>query len=251
MSAPDALWSLFLAGTISIAVAVAAFVIALVISQRKRITMERDFASRIVAAQEEERAWVASEVHDDALQRIAIIRHELDLLWARRGEPGAETRRGEIARELEELAGKLRSLAHRLHPALVEQLGLARALESLASDVERSSEIAVHVETNGAPTALAPATALALYRIAQEALHNVVKHSGAMEAEVSLALRPEGLVLTVSDAGRGFDLTAPSAGIGLAAMRQRAGHLGGALTVQSRPGGGTVVTVVVPVGSRQ
>lgn len=219
---------------------------ALVVAQRRRLAMERDFATRIVTAQEEERAWVASEVHDDALQRIAIIRHELDLLWATRETPDAEERRRVLNAELEDLAGKLRGLAHRLHPALVEQLGLPRALEALALDVERGSEIAVHVETDGAPTNLAPATALALYRIAQEALHNVVKHSGAVEAELLLGLREAGLTLAVKDAGRGFNPSSPSEGLGLAAMRQRAEQLGAEFTVTSSPGKGTEVRVTVP-----
>lgn len=244
-------WSVFVAGALSVAIVVAAFLTALVISQRRRIAQERSHARRILAAQEEERSRVARELHDDALQRVALIRHELAEASLHGGEPMAHRIDG-IAGELEDLGVVLRTAAHQLHPSVVEKAGLPRALGALAEEFGRTAGLVVHVRVPEGDAACGTACGLAAYRIAQEALRNVVKHAGVLAAEVSLEAGEGTITLRVEDAGRGFetDVERPEDGLGLVSMRQRADGVGGRVTVAPRPGGGTVVTAVLPRGAR-
>jgi signal transduction histidine kinase len=237
------LWSFFVAAVLSLAILIAAFLTALVISQRRHLAQERAHASRILAAQEEERSRVARELHDDALQRIAVIRHEMDEA-ARLAGPEAAHRIGGVAGELEDLSAVLRTAAHQLHPSVVEKGGLVLALGDLAAEFERTSGLDVRLSLPAAPPAVPPAVGVAVYRIAQEALRNVVRHAGTMQADLSLDVADGTLALRVADAGKGFAATGDHAGdgLGLIAMRQRAEAVGGRLSVDAAPGGGTTVT---------
>jgi signal transduction histidine kinase len=240
---------LFLGALLSVAILLSAFIAALVISQRRRIALERVHAQRLLTAQEEERSRVARELHDDALQRIALIRHEVDEVA--RLSPEVTHHIDGVSAELEDLATVLRTAAHQLHPSVVEKAGLVRALGELASEFGRTAGLDVRLAVP-ADLAVPVAPAVAIYRIAQEALRNVVKHAGVTEVDLSLevAAGTGALVLRVADAGRGFDAgpSRPEDGLGLIAMRQRAEAMGGHLTVRAAPGEGTVVTAVVAPG---
>jgi signal transduction histidine kinase len=239
--------TLFVAGALTLVILLAAFLAALLLSQRHRIALERQHTKRILAAQEEERSRVARELHDDALQRLAVIRHELDEVGRATG-PEAQHRLGGVAGELQDLATVLRTAAHQLHPSVVEKAGLVRALGDLAAEFGRTAGLDVRVTLPPADLAVAPGVGVAVYRIAQEALRNVVRHAGVAQAELSLEAGRDGLALSIGDAGKGFD-AGPSGhqdGLGLIAMRQRAEALGGRLTVTARPAGGTVVAAVFP-----
>ena len=240
--------SLFVAGGLSVAIVLAAFILALVISQRRRLAQERVHAQRVLGAQEEERARVARELHDDALQRIAMIRHELGEA-AQHGSPELAHRIEGVSGELQDLGVVLRTAAHQLHPSVVEKAGLTRALDALAEEFGRTAGLTVQVTVPPVETPLPQAIALAGYRIAQEALRNVVKHAGVLEAELALTVGEHDLTLRIADAGRGFDTgtARPEDGLGLIAMRQRAVGAGGRLTLTPRTGGGTVVTAILPV----
>ncbi len=243
--------SLFIAGALTVAILLGAVVAALLLSQRRRLALERAHTQRLLAAQEEERSRVARELHDDALQRLGLIRHELDDA-ARLAGPEATRRIAGVNGELEDLAAVLRTAAHQLHPSVVEKAGLVRALGELAAEFGRTAGLEVALALPAADVAVAPGVGVAIYRIAQEALRNVVKHAGVERADLSLEIEPAtgALVLRVADPGRGFDAGTPRPGdgLGLIAMRQRAEALGGRLTVQAAPGGGTVVTAAVPPG---
>ena len=131
------LWSLFVAAAIGFVVLVIAFAAALVLAQRRFLKLQKAYGQHLLATQDEERAWVAREVHDDVAQRIAVLRHELDLLKRDYGKGGADadTRRVEgLADEIEDLGVAVRRLAHRLHPATLDQGDLRLALEQLAED---------------------------------------------------------------------------------------------------------------------
>lgn len=239
------LWSFFLAGALSVVVLLAAFLAALVISQRRRIALERVHARRILAAQEEERSRVARELHDDALQRVAVIRHEMDEA-ARLANPEAAHRIGGVAGELEDLGVVLRTAAHQLHPSVVEKAGLLRALSDLAAEFERTSGLAVRLTSSAGDLAVPPGVGVAVYRIAQESLRNVVRHADVAQADLTVDLKDGTLTLRIADAGKGF-VTGGSGsedGLGLIAMRQRAEALGGQLAVSTKVGGGTVVTAM-------
>jgi len=242
-------WALFLAAALSVAIILGAFVTALIISQRRRIAVEREHSQRLLAAQEEERSRVARELHDDALQRLALIRHELAQVASVAG-PEAVHRISGVSGEIEELGTVLRTAAHHLHPSVVEKAGLVRALGALAEEFGRTSALEVRLALPAADLRVAPGVGIAAYRIAQEALRNVVRHAGVKTADLTLDAHDGTLTLTVSDAGKGFPATGPRPedGLGLIAMRQRAVTAGGRLHVAPRPGGGTVVTVTLPIG---
>ena len=242
-------WTLFLAAGLSVAITLGAFVTALVISQRRRIALERAHSQRLLAAQEEERSRVARELHDDALQRLAVIRHELEQVALLVG-PDAVHRLGGVSGELEDLGTVLRTAAHHLHPSVVEKAGLVRALGALADEFSRTAGLDVHLALPPSDVRVAPGVGIAAYRIAQEALRNVVRHAGVKQADLALDVRDGTLVLAITDAGKGFaaSVPRPEDGLGLIAMRQRAVTAGGRLAVAPRPGGGTVVTATLPAG---
>ncbi len=253
----SAFWWVFLVAALTVGVIVLALGIALVITQRRFLALHRAYAERLLKAQEEERAWVAREVHDDALQRVAMLVHELhDWAAEARGEEAPpdparlEATRIEAMRaELEDLAVMLRRVAHRLHPTLIDQAGLVPALEGLASDVGRATGVRVQVERPAGFPTLPREAALHLYRIAQEALRNVVTHAGVPAARVALAAADGRVTLAVSDEGRGFATADPARrrGLGLISMSERARLAGGTLELTSDAGAGTTVRVTVPL----
>lgn len=225
----------------------------MVIAQRRLVAVHRSYTQRLLEAHEEERTRVAREVHDDAIQRLVVVKHELDELGAAGdGLSDARLRHLEgIRNEVQDLADALRQLAHRLHPAAIEHAGVAVALRQLAEETTRASGVQVDLDLPDGPPDLSRDAALALYRIAQESLRNVAKHSGA--ARASLTLRAPGAFaeLVISDAGAGFDPTAGTrAGIGLVGIDERARLVGGTARIHSAPGSGTTVTVRVPLGER-
>lgn len=244
------IWALFVAAVLSVAIVLGAFVTALVISQRRRIAMEREHSQRLLAAQEEERSRVARELHDDALQRLAVLRHELEQIALLAG-PEAVHRISGVSGELEDLGTVLRTAAHQLHPSVVEKAGLVRALGALAEEFGRTAGLEVQLALPTTDIRVATGPAIAAYRIAQESLRNVVRHAGVKQATLALEVHDGALTLSVSDAGKGLPVGAPRAtdGLGLIAMRQRAGTAGGHLAIAARPGGGTVVTATLPCGA--
>jgi len=249
----DSVWILFLAGCGSLTIVVVAFAAALVTAQRRRLALQKDYALRVLTAHEDERAWVARELHDDMLQRVAMIRHELDSLWATLSSaatPQEAHRLRALNAELLDLGVALRGVAHRLHPTIVDQLGLPRALEALAGEFQRTASIDVRVSVPSHDTAIPPAVAHAAYRIAQEALRNTVKHSGASVADLELETRAEAVQLRVRDHGRGFAGVADGRhGLGIASMRERAELVRGTVMVVSRPGEGTTVEATLPIAA--
>lgn len=220
------------------------------IYQRRFVAMHRAYSRNLLKAQEAERAWVAREVHDDAIQRLALIGREIDVvrgLEPALSDPQAH-RLESIQEEMKDLSVALRGLAHRLHPALLEKGGLYVALKGLCGDIERAFGLRVTAEIPGAPIPADAERALAVYRIAQEALRNAATHSGAREAALIVSGTAGVLRLVVSDPGRGFDsrLRGAPDGLGLIGMRERAAIAGGTLTVSSRPGEGTTVELSFP-----
>jgi two-component system sensor histidine kinase UhpB len=246
-TAADALWWIFLAAVLAVGVLVGGLAVAMILAQRRMLALHRAHMRGLLAAQEEERAWVAREVHDDAIQRLAALHHELQAL-ERSQDAAARTRQlGGIVAEVEDLSTALRQLAHRLHPAAIEQAGLVAALEQLAGEVSRASGLRVDLEIARDGARLPPTTALGLFRIAQEALRNVVRHAAASRASIRLAITPDTFELRIEDDGRGFDPDAvPAGGLGLVSMRERARLAGGKAEIRPLPDGGTVVSARVP-----
>jgi signal transduction histidine kinase len=247
-SPADVLWWVFLTGLLAVGVLVGALGAAMVIAQRRLVALHRGYTRRLLAAQEEERARVAREVHDDAVQRLAMVSHELtEFQKESPPSPGDRRRLAGIEQDVEDLTASLRKLAHQLHPSVIDQLGLGPALGQLADEMGRSG-LAVTISLPAEPPSLRPDRALALFRVAQEALRNAARHAGVPEAALHLAITSGTAELVVTDRGRGFDPSARrGGGLGLLGMSERAQLVGGQATIHARPGQGTTVAVRVPL----
>ena len=211
--------------------------------ERRRLT------GRLIEAQEDELRRVARELHDDLSQGLALLAVELDLLACQpprsEGETGGRLR--ELSARVRELSSATHSLSHQLHPSKLEELGLVAAVRGLCAELGRHHALTVDFTHTGVPRGLPPAAALCLYRVAQEALRNVVRHSGADRAAVGLIGTPAGVRLVVADGGVGFDPTVHrNGGLGLVSMRERTHLVGGELTIEARPAGGTRIDIRVP-----
>ena len=208
-------------------------------------------ADRLIEAQENERRRIARELHDDITQRLTLIGLEAGEIGRRDGEAAIVPRSAleRLSEELSSLIGDVTRLSHRLHPTLLGRVGLSAAVRALCRDLTGQQGLQVTFVDLGVPAELPEAQALALYRVAQEALRNALKHSGAHRAAVQLGVHDAVLVLEVSDDGQGFDPERPrkDSGLGLLSMTERVQVLEGTLTVQSRPGSGTTVRVVLPL----
>jgi two-component system, NarL family, sensor kinase len=246
------LWWILVAGFVVALVLTAAIVASVILQQRRFLDAHRQFSARLLMAQEEERAWIARELHDDLIQRVGLLGHELQDVAGSLGvaSRGAHIKLRGLEAELGDLSEEIRRLAHRMHPSVLDNLGLPVALQVLAEEVSGGGEILVRVVVASPPSKLSPPAALCLYRVAQEALRNVVKHAGVTEATVTLSCTQDGTLLEVADAGRGFDPGQSSArpGLGVRSMTERVHLFRGTLGVVSAPGRGTRLNAWLPMG---
>jgi signal transduction histidine kinase len=155
----------------------------------------------------------------------------------------------EFSAQVKSLSSEVHRLSHELHPAKLEQLGLVAALRGFCKEFAVAHEMAIEFADRSVPRAVPEATALCLYRIAQEALHNVVKHSGGTTARVELTVQGDELRLAIADDGVGFDpkMMRVNGSLGLVSMSERARFVHGLLLVDSHAGKGTRVEVRVPI----
>lgn len=210
-----------------------------------------ELSGRLIAAQEEERSRIARELHDDFSQRLALLGIGLSRLWKKRPESEEEERA--VVRELwtrsQEISSDVHRLSHQLHSSKLQHVGLVPALMGLCEEIGEKYGIQVQFADCGIPSEIPKDVALCLFRVTQEALNNVVKHSRAKEAKVELCKTRNEIRLQVVDAGAGFDveLTGTDAGIGLVGMRERLRLVGGRISVLSAPGRGTEILAEVPV----
>jgi signal transduction histidine kinase len=245
-SAPQ-LWWIFVAATVLGVVLAASFIASVLIQQRRFLATTRQFAGRLLAAQEEERAWIARELHDDLIQRVAVLGQDLEQLERGREGVAEPVRLAGIREELHDLAGEIRRIAHRMHPAVLDHLGLSAALVQLAAEFEQQG-LAVRLESSLPSEAVPAAVATCLYRVAQEALRNIARHAGVSEALVRVVPDRGGVLLEVRDDGAGFDPGSDSAraGLGLTSLTERLHLVQGRLSIHSMPGQGTSIVAWVP-----
>ena len=213
--------------------------------QEARAAAERASAEglrRAVEAQEAERARVARELHDESGQVLTALALHLRALEEDVGPGDVRERIAEMRRQLASASGSLRELATRLRPSAVEEHGLQDAIEEQAARLRREG-VQVDLDVRGLSAELPEVVQTVLFRVVQESLTNVARHSGARRASVVVSARAGRLRLVVEDDGRGFDPAAPTGRFGLAGIRERVELLGGALRVESSPGGGTAVVV--------
>ena len=205
---------------------------------------------KLIEAHEEERAWVARELHDDIVQRVALISAELE----RCGQHPASAPTGvhdhirQARNQLSDLGEDIQSLSHRLHSSKLEYLGLVPAVQSFCRELSAQRKARIEFKHSHIPGAVPKEISLCLFRVLQEALQNAVKHSGVQDFSVELHGTQDGIRLTVSDAGIGFDSrhAINRRGLGLISMRERLRLVNGELSIQSEPGRGTTVVAHVP-----
>jgi PAS domain S-box-containing protein len=212
----------------------------------------RALAGRLFQAQETERRRIARELHDDLQQSLALLAVELDLLGQAPPEPAARLggRMSELSARVKQLSSAVHDLSHNLHPSRLEQLGLVAGVRGLCKEHVQAHGLEVEfAPPKQIPPSLPDDTTLCLYRIAQEALRNVIKHSGARHARVELSGSEGEVSLQVADDGAGFDPAAidGKGGLGLVSMRERLRLVGGAIIIDSRPSAGTRIDVRVPL----
>jgi len=230
---------------------VGAFAIYQDISERRRSEEKlQALRNRLTRAQEEERSRIARDLHDDIGQRLALLTIDLEQMKLASQQDGSA-----LARELEALvrtAGEITSDVHnisrRLHPSQVELLGLAPALNNFCREFAVRNSMRIQFTSACLTCRLPEDASLCLFRVTQEAIRNVLKHSGCREALVELDEISGSLRLRISDRGNGFDPTSPEAsqGLGLLSMEERLRSMGGELFVHSRPGGGTCIEASIP-----
>jgi signal transduction histidine kinase len=200
---------------------------------------------------EGERARWARELHDSLLQGLGSRRVTLSAALKRGDRPGLEAA---VGRALEGIAHdivELRGLIAELRPATLDQLGLLVAIDDLVERIDEAAEVDVSAKLSLDPARLGPEMETVVYRLAQEALSNVVKHADAGKATLRVASRDDWVELLVADDGVGFDPGVESDGFGLVGMRERVELAGGALRIESRPGEGTrvIASLPLPAGS--
>ena len=204
--------------------------------------------SRLLHAQDTERSRIARELHDDISQQIALLSIDLELLSAAvPSDTGALA--GEALDRVHEIARSVHDLSHQLHPAKLRLIGLVGALQSLQRELSRSGQTITFTHEQ-VPSRLPPDLTVTLFRVVQEALQNAIKHSRARTVSVDLRGGADGLALTVADDGAGFAVDeAWGKGLGLMSIGERVEAVGGTFDIQSRAGGGTSVTITVPLAS--
>jgi PAS domain S-box-containing protein len=208
----------------------------------------RDLSQRLIQAHEEERALLARELHDDLSQRLAVLAIDVGRVELA-GPPGPQTETLRAVREgLVGLSEDVHSLAYQLHPSVLEELGLVEALRIECDRFRRQGRADLSVDLDPLAAAVGPEAALCLFRVTQEALRNVERHSNAQAVAVSLRRKDGGTLLTVRDDGAGFEpgIQREHRSLGLASMRERARLAGGQLCIDSVPGEGTAIVAWVP-----
>ncbi len=208
-------------------------------------------SGRLIEAQEEECRRIAREIHDDYNQRLAMLAFDLGDLAENIEDPDAESgqRLHKLWDRVCELSADLHVLSHRLHPATLENLGLVAGAKAFCEEFTDQQGIYVDFTNDGVPTCLSEDASLCLFRILQEGLRNVKKHSGADQAEVRLEVAGDKIHLSICDRGRGFDCNVRSSqsGIGLQSMEERLRLLGGNLQIHARPMEGTRIDAWLPL----
>ena len=211
-------------------------------AQRARERAQADGLRRAVEAQAAERARVARELHDESGQVLTALAVHLRALEEDVGPGEVRDRIAEMRRQLSQASVGLRELATRLRPTAIDEHGLADAIEEQAARLRRAG-VAVDVELRGLDPGLPEDVQTLVFRVAQESMTNIARHSEAAHASVVLSAHQGRVRLVIEDDGRGFDPAAPTSRLGLAGIRERVEMIGGHLRIESSPGNGTAVVV--------
>jgi len=214
-------------------------------------TILSGLSRKLMEAQEKERAWIARELHDDVVQRMALLTIELDRL-----SQGLPRQSGELRIRINELSGRvtdlskdIQAISHRLHSSKLEYLGIASAAGAFCREMSEQQSVTIAFTEEGVRPEVPKEVALALYRVLQEALTNAVKHAGVSHVSVTLRGCEDAIELEIVDTGIGFDPSAAlrAHGLGLVSMQERLNLVHGEFAIDSRPGAGTRVCARVPL----
>jgi PAS domain S-box-containing protein len=207
---------------------------------------------RLIEAHEEERTWIARELHDDIAQRIALLAVELERFDHPVPDPAVDIHEylQHARRRISDLGQDVQALSHRLHSSKLEYLGLVTAAKSFCRELSEQRKVRIDFKHADLPARIPNEISLCLFRVLQEALQNAVKHSAEQNFTVEVHGTKEGISLTVRDSGIGFDWqdAMNHRGIGLISMRERLRLVDGELSIRSAPGRGTTVLARVPLG---
>ena len=210
-----------------------------------------DVGRRLIEAHEEERTWIARELHDDVNQRMALLAIELDR-WNQQLPPSAVEFHDHIhhaSQRLSDIADDIQALSHRLHSSKLEYLGLVAAAKSFCKELSEQQKVEIDFSHADIPRSVPKEISLCLFRVLQETLQNAVKHSGTRQFKVELRGTEGEIQLTVNDLGVGFDPqdAIHRRGLGLISMRERMQLVSGELSIKSQPGSGTTIRARVPL----
>jgi PAS domain S-box-containing protein len=221
------------------------------ISERKLAELTvAEMTRKLVEAQEQERARIGRELHDDITQRLAMLAFELNLLRNKGDLPTEVRDRVEGLQQMtSDISMGVHTLSHELHSSTLEYLGLEKGMRGWCRDYGARRKLKIDFKSHDVPE-LPQEVSLCLFRVLQEALHNAARHSGANRIEVQLAENSGAVHLIVSDSGKGFDIEAArrSRGLGLTSMQERVRLVGGRIAIDSKSGAGTTIRVCVPFG---
>ena len=206
-----------------------------------------ELAQKLIATQESTLQYISRELHDEFGQILTAIGSLLGRAQ-KQAPPGAVWTKDlrEVCQITQSTLDNVRSLSQALHPVILDEAGVESALDWYLPTMERQHDIAIQYEKTGTSRPISSTAGIHIYRILQEALNNVVRHSGAAKAWVRLSFRPEGLLLEVEDNGTGLRPDQNKSGIGLVAMRERAALVGGTIRWLAAPNGGTIVRLEIP-----
>lgn len=209
---------------------------------------------RLIQAQEEERTWIARELHDDINQRLALLAGNLELLKPTLPASATTASEGlaDMSEEVSHIVSDIHALSHRLHSSKLEYLGIAVAASSFCKELSERQGAEIDFHSEDIPRDLPKEIALCLFRVLQEAAQNAVKHSGSQRLEISLLAGLNTIQLIVRDSGIGFDPKAAvnGHGLGLVSMKERLRLVDGELAIESQPHVGTTIHARVPLNSK-
>jgi len=207
---------------------------------------------KLIEAQEQERTRIGRELHDDIVQRLALLAITIQQLQKSEGLPlQVRSRMGDLWKQTTEIATDIQHLSHELHSSKLQYLGLVAAMRGFCREFGEQQKVEVDFQTHDLPGPLSADISLCLFRVLQEALHNSAKHSGVRHFEVRLWGTSDEIHLTVKDSGLGLDREAAKAsqGLGLISMEERLKLVNGTLSIDSQPKRGTTIHAHVPIVS--
>jgi signal transduction histidine kinase len=222
----------------------------------KKLTEKRmlELSRQLIEAQEKERSRIARELHDDLNQRLALLSLELEQLgrWPPGSADELRQRAHVLRNSIRSISTDIHRIAYQLHPSKLDTLGLVAAIKGLCNEVSTYQLLRVEFSAHNVPESLSKEVELCLFRIVQEGLSNVIKHSGAQDARVELTGSAQDIQLRIADQGAGFDIDSVKkrGGLGLISMQERLRLVGGDISIISELSRGTQIDVHIPLGTQ-